>query len=63
MNKSKGFGKSFTFKEVTLKEAEELFKHNPYKKLEMAREFSKEGKKLSTNNPGGFWDPYARWVM
>jgi len=47
--------KSFTFKEVTLKEAEELFKRNPYK-VAMAREFAGEGKKLSTNNPGGFLD-------
>lgn len=47
--------KSFIFKEVTLKEAEELFRHNPYK-VEMAREFAGEGKKLSTNNPGNFLD-------
>src|SRR3990167_8348835 len=47
--------KSFTFKEVTLKEAEELFKRNPYK-VAMAREFAGEEKKLSTNNPGGFLD-------
>jgi len=45
----------FEFSEITLKEAEKLFKHNPYK-LELAKEFASEGKKLTTNNPGNFLD-------
>lgn len=45
----------FTFKEVTLAEAERLFKDNKYK-VEMAQEFAKEGKKLMTNDPGNFVD-------
>lgn len=45
----------FTFKEVTLAEAKKLFRDNKYK-VEMAREFAKEGKKLMTNDPGGFLD-------
>ena len=45
----------FEFNEVTLQEAEKLFKHNPYK-LELAKEFASEGRKLTTNNPGGFLD-------
>lgn len=45
----------FTFKEVSLEEAEKLFKHNPYK-VELAREFAKDGKKLMTNDPGNFLD-------
>ena len=47
--------KSFAYKEVTLKEAEKLFSQNPYK-IALAREFAAEGKKLLTNNPGGFLD-------
>ena len=45
----------FTFKEVSLEEAQKLFKHNPYK-VELAKEFAKQGKKLMTNDPGGFLD-------
>ncbi|MBI4064769.1 threonine--tRNA ligase [Candidatus Gottesmanbacteria bacterium] len=47
--------KGFTFREVTLKEAEKLFGYNPYK-VEMAKEFAKDGKKLMTNDPGDFLD-------
>lgn len=45
----------FSFAEVTLAEAKRLFKDNKYK-VEMATEFSKEGKKLMTNDPGDFLD-------
>ena len=45
----------FEFNEVSLKEAQELFKDNPHK-LELAQEFAGEGKKLQTNNPGDFLD-------
>ncbi len=45
----------FTFKEVSLVEAKKLFKHNPYK-VELAKEFAKQGKKLMTNDPGDFLD-------
>ncbi len=45
----------FLFKEVTLEEAKKLFKKNKYK-VEMATEFSKQGKKLHTNDPGDFLD-------
>src|SRR3989339_1217967 len=45
----------FSFKEVTLEEAKKLFKDNKYK-VEMATEFAKQGKKLQTNDPGGFLD-------
>lgn len=45
----------FTFNEVTFAEAKRLFKDNKYK-VEMATEFSKEGKKLMTNDPGDFLD-------
>ncbi len=45
----------FTFDEITLEEARNLFKDNKYK-VEMATEFAKEGKKLMTNNPGDFLD-------
>ena len=47
--------KQFTFTEVSLDEAVKLFKKNPYK-IELAKEFAGEGKKLSTNNPGDFLD-------
>ncbi len=47
--------KHFEYKEVTIEGARKLFKHNPYK-LELLEEFSKEGKKLITNNPGNFLD-------
>ncbi|MEK7592456.1 MAG: threonine--tRNA ligase [Patescibacteria group bacterium] len=45
----------FDFNEVTFEEAKKLFKHNPYK-IELIEEFSGEGKKLLTNNPGNFLD-------
>lgn len=45
----------FTFNEVTIEEARELFRHNPYK-VELAEEFAGQGKKLTTNNPGDFLD-------
>src|SRR3989338_6491535 len=45
----------FTFKEITLGEAKKLFKDNQYK-IELAEEFAKEGKKLTTNDPGNFLD-------
>lgn len=45
----------FEFNEVTPDEAKKLFKHNPYK-IELIEEFSGEGKKLLTNNPGDFLD-------
>lgn len=47
--------KRFEYKKVSLEEAEKLFTHNPYK-IELAREFAKEGKKLHINNPGNFLD-------
>ncbi|HLC58409.1 MAG TPA: threonine--tRNA ligase [Candidatus Nanoarchaeia archaeon] len=47
--------KDFKFGEVTIAEAKKLFKDNPYK-LELIEEFAKDGKKLSTNNPGDFLD-------
>ena len=47
--------KQFKFNEVTVSEAKKLFKDNPYK-LELIEDFSKEGKKLTTNNPGDFLD-------
>lgn len=47
--------KQFTFNEVSLDEAVKLFEKNPYK-VELAKEFASEGKKLSTNNPGNFLD-------
>ncbi len=45
----------FTFNEVTLNQAKELFKDNPYK-LELAQEFAHDGKKLQTNDPVDFLD-------
>ena len=45
----------FEYKEVSPSEAKKLFAENPYK-LELIREFSQEGKKLLTNNPGNFLD-------
>lgn len=45
----------FTFKEVSLAQAEKLFAKNPYK-VALAREFASGGKKLMTNNPGNFLD-------
>jgi len=49
------FWQKFSFKEITLSEAKKLFKDNKYK-VEMATEFAKQGKKLQTNDPGGFLD-------
>ncbi len=45
----------FSFNEVSLVEAKNLFKDNKYK-VEMATEFAKDGKKLMTNDPGDFLD-------
>ena len=45
----------FEYKEVNLQEARKLFAHNPYK-IELLEEFAEGGKKLLTNNPGGFLD-------
>ncbi len=45
----------FSFNEVSLEEAKKLFKDNKYK-VELAEEFAKDGKKLSTNDPGDFLD-------
>ena len=45
----------FSFNEVPLSEAKKLFKDNKYK-VEMAKEFAKDGKKLMTNDPGDFLD-------
>ncbi|OGK20039.1 threonine--tRNA ligase [Candidatus Roizmanbacteria bacterium RIFCSPHIGHO2_02_FULL_37_13b] len=47
--------KKFIFNEVTLDEARALFKDNPYK-IELAKEFAKDGKQLQTNDPGDFLD-------
>src|SRR5689334_10774492 len=47
--------KKFTFREITLSEAEQLFRANPYK-LELAKEFAAEGKTLTVNDPGNFLD-------
>ncbi len=46
---------SFSYNEVSLAEAEKLFAWNKYK-VELAREFAQDGKKLQTNNPGNFLD-------
>ena len=45
----------FEEKEVSVKQALEDFAENPYK-LELIKEFAKEGKKITENNPGGFLD-------
>ncbi len=45
----------FETNEVSIEEARKLFKHNPYK-VALAEEFEKQGKKLTTNNPGNFLD-------
>lgn len=45
----------FEFNEVSLEEARELFKDNPYK-IELAEEFAQAGSTLQTNNPGDFLD-------
>ena len=47
--------KKFEIREVTLEEALELFKDNPYK-IELAQEFAGEGKNLTVNDPGNFLD-------
>ncbi len=48
---------SFSFNEVSLEQAKQLFAHNPYK-VELATEFAGQGKTLTTNNPstGDFLD-------
>lgn len=45
----------FEFNEVTLDQARQLFKHNPYK-IELLEEFAQDNKKLLTNDPGNFLD-------
>jgi len=45
----------FEHKEVSLEEARNIFKDNPYK-LELLEEFAKEGKKITINDPGNFID-------
>ncbi|MBI2616883.1 threonine--tRNA ligase [Candidatus Gottesmanbacteria bacterium] len=45
----------FEFQEVSLEQAKKIFKENPYK-VELAKEFAKDGKALKTNNPGNFLD-------
>ncbi len=45
----------FKTKEISIEDARKLFKHNPYK-VELAEEFAKQGKILTTNNPGDFLD-------
>jgi len=45
----------FETNEISIQEARKLFKHNPYK-VELAEEFSQQGKKLTTNDPGDFLD-------
>lgn len=45
----------FEHSEVSLEEARNIFKDNPYK-LELLEEFAKEGKKITINNPGNFID-------
>jgi len=46
---------NFEVKEVSVQEAKEAFKHNPYKS-ELIDEFAKSGKKIILNNPGDFLD-------
>ena len=45
----------FEHKEVSVEEARNIFKDNPYK-LELLEEFAKEGKKITVNDPGNFID-------
>ena len=45
----------FEAQEVSVKQANKDFKDNPYK-LELIKEFSKQGKKITENNPGNFLD-------
>jgi threonyl-tRNA synthetase len=47
--------KQFSFDEVTLEQAQEMFADNPYK-LELAAEFAEGGQKLTVNDPGNFLD-------
>lgn len=47
--------KAFEKKEVTIKEAKELFSDNPYK-LELIEEFAKEGQTLTTYTSGNYVD-------
>lgn len=46
---------AFEVKEVSVATAKKHFKDNPYK-LELIKEFSKEGKTITENDPGGFLD-------
>ncbi len=46
---------AFVVKEVSVKQANKDFKDNPYK-LELIKEFAKEGKTITENDPGNFLD-------
>ena len=46
---------AFKEKEVTAEQALKDFANNPYK-VELIKDFSEEGKKITENNPGGFLD-------
>ena len=50
----KGWG-DFKVKEVSVQQAKKDFKDNPYK-LELIKDFAKQGKKITENNPGNFLD-------
>jgi threonyl-tRNA synthetase len=45
----------FDHKEVSVEEAQKIFKHNPYK-LELIEELAKNNKQITINNPGDFLD-------
>lgn len=55
MNKILQSWAPFEEKEVSQEQALKDFSDNPYK-IELIHEFSKEGKKITENNPGGFLD-------
>ncbi|HEY4511855.1 MAG TPA: threonine--tRNA ligase [Candidatus Paceibacterota bacterium] len=55
MRKKLSSWKEFEKKEVSIEEAREIFKDNPYK-IELAEEFAKEGKVLTVYTIGGFVD-------
>ena len=55
MRKLAGKGLTFDEKEITAKEAREMFASQPYK-LELISEFVKEGEKLTTYTSGDFTD-------
>lgn len=46
---------SFKVKKVSIAQAKKDFKDNPYK-LELIKEFAKQGKTITENNPGNFLD-------